>query len=446
MILFCLLFGITASYLLIEKGTALKNSLLKSVFAFYFMMAMLSFSFTVSLFFKISFTLFQAFFLLISLTYILYELKKTKKLTIAISYLTQVSTPLLVTVLMGLSLFSYKFFVNSVRWGDWDAWAIWSQHARFLANGSCFENLFTEDIAWTHPDYPLMLPSIIAVLWKAIGYCSAYVPAVFAYLIAISLVLMVLASFFEKKFIFSGISIFLIMTCSSVLFPFVVTQQADTLFGTFILATMVLMKHLPKDKSVFHLLLIGFFAATCGWIKNEGLVYFVLFAFCFSIKYYRKIEFIKLFFLGAALPLLVLFVFKFNYAPSSDLVNGHNEYATKMVDFSRYISIYDFARNYIVENCLLLIYAMIAILFINYKYYFSFTFIVVFWLLAAYFFTYVLTPNDLIWHLSTSLYRLIHQVFPVLLYSIFFSASEKWSDENAFPYRLQRLIVRNRKD
>jgi hypothetical protein len=435
MILFCLL-GIIASYLLIEKKTVIKNKVLKCVVAFYFTLAMLSFIFTVSLFFKISFTLFQVFFLLIPLIYIISEIRKAKKITFDIAYISRISTPLLIVILASLSLFSYRFFYTSVRWGDWDAWAIWSQHAKFLADGCCFGNLFTDDIAWTHPDYPLMIPSIIAVFWKSLGFYSPYVPAVFGYLIAVSLVLTILSSFLEKKFVVTGISIFLIMTYSSVLFPFATSQQADTLFGAFILIPMVLLNHLPKDKPIFHLLLIGFFAATCGWIKNEGLVFFALFAFCFSVKYFRQKSVIKYFFIGAAFPLLVLFAFKINYAPSSDLVNGHNEYATKFFDLSRYKSIYDFASNYIVENCQLLMYSMIAILVINYKYYGSFTFVVIFGLLVAYFFTYVLTPNDLIWHLTTSLYRLIHQVFPVLLYSIFFSASQKWYGYRFVPFKI----------
>lgn len=446
MIIFCLLFGIIASYLLIEKKTAIKNIVLKCILAFCFTIAMLSFSYTVSLFLKINFYLFQTVFLLIPLVYIISEIRKTKRLTFSIAFISRVSTPLLIVVLIGLSVFSYSFFDISVRWGDFDAWAIWTQHAKFLADGFCFQNLFTEDIAWTHPDYPLMLPSIIAFSWRSLGFYSAYVPAVFAYLIAVSLVLTILSSFLEKKFLFSGISIFLIMTCSSVLFPFVNSQQADTILAAYILLTIVLMNHLQNDKSVFHLLLIGFFTATCGWIKNEGLVFFALFAFCFSVKHFREKNMLKYFFVGAAFPLLVLFIFKFNYAPSSDLINGRNEYATKIFDFSRYNAIYDFASNYIVENCQLLMYSMIAILVINYKYYSSFTFVVIFGLLVAYFFTYVLTPNDLTWHLSTSLHRLIHQVFPVLLYSVFFSASQKWSGYTLASLRLKRQIFRIRKD
>jgi hypothetical protein len=430
MILFCLLFGIIASYLLIEKKTAIKNSVLKCILAFYFTITMLSFFFTISLFLKISYNLFLAAFLSIPLSYIIFVFRKIKKLTFGYSTISRVSTPLLVVILTSLSVFSYKFFDISVRWGDWDAWAIWSQHAKFLADSSFFENLFTQDIAWTHPDYPLMLPSIIAIFWKSLGFYSAYVPAVLAYLIAVSLVLTILSSFLEKKFELTGISIFLIMTCSSVLFPFATSQQADTFFAAFIVIPMVLLNHLPKDKFVFHLILIGFFTATCGWIKNEGLAFFILFAFCFSLKYFRMKDFLKYFYLGTAFPLLVLFVFKFNYAPPSDLINGSNEYMSKIFDFSRYNLIYNYASNYIVENCQLLIYSMIAILIINYKYYSSFTFVVIFGLLVAYFFTYVTTPNDLSWHLTTSLYRLIHQVFPILLYSIFFSASEKWSIEN----------------
>lgn len=70
--------------------------------------------------------------------------------------------------------------------------------------------------------------------------------------------------------------------------------------------------------------------------------------------------------------------------------------------------------------------SMLTILFINYKYFKSFSFLVMASLTIAYFFVYVITPNDLKWHLATSFDRLVHQVFPVLMYSVFMSFGDRF--------------------
>ncbi|HMI08160.1 MAG TPA: hypothetical protein VK528_11475 [Flavobacterium sp.] len=425
MILFAVLLGIIASWLLIDKKTAITNAVLKGTLAFCFTLSILSFFFVLFLFAKINFLIFNAAFVLAPLIYIVIEIRKSGKRAFASIKITQISTLFLLVALAGLLLFSKTFFENSIRWGDWDAWAIWSQHGLFLTDSSLFANLFTQDIAWTHPDYPLMLPSLNAMFWKSFGSQSAFVPAVLGYSIAMALVLLILSSFFERKFVFSGLFVFLLLTATSVLFPFAATQQADTFLALFLLIPIVLCNHLEANKSALLVTLIGFFAATSAWIKNEGLVFFVLFAFCFSVKYFRQAFLLRNFFLGAIFPIVVLMVFKFNYAPPGDLF-ANNDYHAKLFDAGRYKIIRDFARQYLTENCQFLLYIMGGILVLHYKFYLSFAFIVIFGLAASYFFIYVITPNDLNWHLSTSFYRLVHQLFPVLLYSIFFSASEKW--------------------
>lgn len=50
--------------------------------------------------------------------------------------------------------------------GDWDAWAIWNLRARFLVSADAWRNGFSTEIAWSHPDYPLLLPMSVAR-----GYC-----------------------------------------------------------------------------------------------------------------------------------------------------------------------------------------------------------------------------------------------------------------------------------
>lgn len=419
MILLVFFFCFLASLLIFEKKTAIGNVVLKSVLAFYLAISGLSLFFVLFLFAGIGFAIFQIIFLLLPLAYIAFSVKSDPAL-FGFKTLKNAPTLLLLAALPALLQFTHHFFTTVIRWGDWDAWAIWSQHGRFLTDASHYANLFTNDISWTHPDYPLMLPSILAMFWKSFGTETAEVPALFAYVVALSLVLLILSSFLEKKLAVSGMTVFLLLTCSMLLFPFVSTQQADTLIAVFILVPVVLTDHIPDKNARFHLILTGFFATVCGWIKNEGLMFFAIFSFCFLVKYFRKPGYVKFFLVGTAFPLIVLIFFKTAWAPPGDLVSRNGDFLEKLSDWGRYEKILFFGKDYFSENGTFLMYVLGAALVVNYQYYFSLGFLAAAGLFSAYILVYVITPHDIGWHLSTSFHRLVHQVFPLLVYSAFF--------------------------
>ena len=56
--------------------------------------------------------------------------------------------------------------------GEWDAWAQWNLRARFFARGladGAWRDAFAPVLAWSHPDYPPLVPSSIARLWIYAG-------------------------------------------------------------------------------------------------------------------------------------------------------------------------------------------------------------------------------------------------------------------------------------
>lgn len=424
MIGLCLVLCCMAAFVAFDRMLSVRNALLKSVLAFWFALALLSFGFSLSLFAGLPLWIFETVFVLLPAGFLFREIKM-KGYSMKPLRIESVPFPVLLVILAGLCWFSYNMFTASERWGSWDAWAIWSQHAHFLASGAEFDNLFTDKIAWTHPDYPLMLPSLIAMWWNAFGF-SAYAPAVLGCLISVSLLLAIVGFFLEKKQTILGLALFLTLACSKVLFPFVTMQCADTLTALFILIPLILLYTIPEDKPLETVFLAGFFAASCSWVKNEGLMFFVLFAVFFGVKYFRRNGFLKYFSFGIALPLVVLLLFKIGYAPSNDLVNSHEQsYMDKLGDASRYQLIFDYIYIYFKDNCELLYYSLLAILLINYRFYYSTGFLLLFALFTSYFLAYVISPNDLTWHLSTSFDRLVHQIFPALLCLIFYSASER---------------------
>jgi hypothetical protein len=67
--------------------------------------------------------------------------------------------------------------------GEWDAWSIWNLKARFLfRGGEGWKNALSPQIANSHPDYPLLLPSIVAMCWTLARGESITAPIAVAFL------------------------------------------------------------------------------------------------------------------------------------------------------------------------------------------------------------------------------------------------------------------------
>lgn len=428
MILIAILLWSIALYIIIDRHVLLSHSLLKFSLSFILSIAILSFLFFLSLPLGIPFFIFQSLCFIIPLILIIvnfYSFKSVFKSLIAKK--EKIPNSYLVIILSCISIFTLIFFFNIERWGNWDAWAIWTLHAKFLASDAEFINLFTNDLNWTHPDYPLMLSSLIAVIWKSFGSNSAMVPLFISFFTSLTLLATLTASFFEIKNLKLGVTTLIIATSSILLFTYGSYQYSDTLLSTFILIPIVLNHHLKKEKPIPFLLLLGFFTATCGWIKNEGIAFFVLFSVLFIISNFKNKRYLFYYMLGALIPILIIAFFKLKYAPANDLIELTSiNSINKLIDLDRYITIFDFTLSYIIYKNPLLILLLISIIAIDYKYYLSFDFKVLIGLVFIYFLIYILTPKDLEWHLRTSIERVFHHISPALIYSMFFFFNKKY--------------------
>ena len=77
--------------------------------------------------------------------------------------------------------------------GGWDAFTFWNQRARFLylcpeawTRGFDYPNL-----GWAHPEYPLLMPSLVALGWLPAGRCVALSPVVVALATQAALLLLI---------------------------------------------------------------------------------------------------------------------------------------------------------------------------------------------------------------------------------------------------------------
>ena len=343
--------------------------------------------------------------------------------------------------------------------GRWDAWLIWNMHARFLfRGGEDWREAFNSGLDWSHWDYPLLLPLSIARGWGYGGTEDALLPFVTGFLFALLTLGLLFCGLALLKgwrqgtlaaMVLMGTPFFILMGAS---------QFADVPLAFFILATIVLIalqgRSPEGDKDLTGtLVLAGLAAGMAAWTKNEGLLFLLVagaalfgttaFAGGWRQAFRRTARFL----LGALPVLLIVVYFKLRLAPAGDLAAGFTmaTLAEKLFDWSRYSEIVraffvtgiSFTQGLVdvrvgmafnpgaVSILLLIAYLLFAGIRIDGR---DVTALLqagatLFLMLAGYFFVYVMTPQDLTWHLITSLNRLFLQLWPGIILVLFMIAN-----------------------
>ena len=326
----------------------------------------------------------------------------------------------------------------------WDSFAIWNLHARFLFRGGInWRDGFSPLIPWSHPDYPLLLPAVIAHFWTLLGRETSAVPAV------IGLVF----TFSTGGLLFSGLDILLGRT-SALLgamcllsTPFFIDlgtwQYADVPLSFFILATLVLLHlhdRLAKGgvESRSTLALAGLAAGFAAWTKNEGILF--LLAILLTRMWLpsrqpspgrRPISQMAPMLLAVAPIFALIAFFKRAVAPPGDLFSDLATMLHKLSDPSRYWAVLKWYGRELIrfgEWWLIPLPIVMLVLYFLLKRNVtreeqetvraSAAALVL--TLAGYFFIYLITPRDIYWHLRFSLNRLFVQLWPSAIF-VFFS-------------------------
>ena len=326
--------------------------------------------------------------------------------------------------------------------GEWDAWAIWNMRARFLFRGGEFwRDAFSNQLDWSHPDYPLLLPGIVALCWTLVHAEStlASTGAAFLFTFGIAGVLISTLGILRGKMqaliagtlLLGGVS--LIVNGAN--------QYADVPLSYFILATLGLLclqDRYPDDLRFG--VLAGLTAGFAAWTKNEGMVFLVamLGARAWAVSRYgnrAKLapQFLRLA-AGLAGPLAVIAFFKLRFAPPNDLLARQpHQIIAHLADISRWITV---IQEYVVEPFRIGEYLLPVILVrALYGYLVRFkveqqdrpgiaTIVIAGGLmLAAEFAIYVALPGDPSWQTKTSFDRLLMQLWPSALLAFFMAAN-----------------------
>ena len=324
--------------------------------------------------------------------------------------------------------------------GEWDAWAIWNMRARFLfRSGLQWTHTFSNLVAWSHPDYPLLIPAVVARCWAYIGHETVVVPAVVSMLFTFATVGLLFSSLSILRSRSQGFLAGLVLLGTPLFIRQGASQQADVPLGFFFLATIVLFFLQDRlSKSDYSLVyLAGMTAGFSAWTKHEGL----LFLACIIVSRLaimvpvrdRKVFLRQAFSFAAGLaPILATVIyFKTQLASPNEFISlqGLQVALDRLTDGSRYLQVGKawageliYLGNWIFSLPLLLVFYLLA-MGINIdeknKPALASSLIILSLLLAGYFLVYVTSPYDLRWTVATSLNRLLVQVWPSLLLIFF---------------------------
>ncbi|QKJ29633.1 hypothetical protein HQ865_07660 [Mucilaginibacter mali] len=328
-------------------------------------------------------------------------------------------------VIAGVLLLTIYFVLHAPKYGSWDAIAIWNIHAKFAYYPHAFSQVYKNAGAYPHLDYPLMLPGAIAFLWHTFGQISITVPVLLSYTFFIAVPLLVYYALKGAGLPVAGMVTLVIFIIDGNFKEIAISQCADTILSALILTVFILYQNKAARQRENHTWLLGFICASCGWVKNDGLLFCLVFSVFFILLNYKNIAVILRYVAGLAIPLLIIGSFKIYYAPPSDLISAQNKQFSSLysvlTDADRYLIIAKYFISTVFTNYAYALIVIFGLLVYNRRAFLKFPFAIIGAMLAAFFAVYLVSPYELKWHLYTSLYRVYQQLYPALIYLLMLS-------------------------
>jgi hypothetical protein len=323
--------------------------------------------------------------------------------------------------------------------GEYDAWAIWNLHARSMFCGGDQWRLafFSPVFSFSHPDYPLLVPVGSVRLWSCLGDDCSWTPWLLSGLFTFATVAVLVAGVSRLRDRSQGLLAGITLLGSAAFLRHGAWQQADVPLAYFMLSAVVLWilyDGAERPHGGF-LLLSGAMAGMAAWTKNEGLLFLIALPTARIAVAWRPGLTQKLlqeaccWGLGAAPLVAVIAVQKMALAGHSDLLAAQSWAALRerLLDPWRYWCIVQALGDHVIRVgaawigvlplCFLLLGRrnrrsrrptglplVVGVLIL---------------MLAGYFLVYVMTPNDLAWHLNSSASRLLLHLWPLCLLCVF---------------------------
>jgi len=218
--------------------------------------------------------------------------------------------------------------------GVWDAWAIWNVHAKFLnapGNGA-WKAVFSPIMDLSHPDYPPLLPALVAQGWLYVGKSIPLVPVSVAFLFTVASFLLMASAITHACNATLGALACAILATSSVFLGVAMSQYADLPLAFYFLLTVAFLHRADSADTPRRGLyvLAGLSAGMAALTKNEGSLFLValgagrLVHLLAGGDFRRRLRSLTWVLAGLVPMLLVLLLFKAHASPS-DLVAGQGK-------------------------------------------------------------------------------------------------------------------------
>lgn len=303
-----------------------------------------------------------------------------------------------------------------------DAIGIWNLRARLLfGSGEAWPQAFAPELAITHPDYPLLVPGFAARTWECLGTASPLVPAALALAMTFGTVALLGATLN----ILRGRRAGCVAALALLGFPAFVaagpTQNADVPLSFFLLATIALIAlHDFLQRSDQRLLVLaGLTAGLAAWTKNEGLLFVVALPVLRAINQRKNLRAVRrelpAMAAGLALPITAQLWFKTQLVPANDLMAqaAGGQTLTRATDPNRYLQIAQSFTEQAWGLGPIMLLSILAYVVLVRQRRLALAPLAAGSMLLGYFTVYLLTSENLSWHLASSAQRLLLQVLPL---------------------------------
>jgi hypothetical protein len=335
----------------------------------------------------------------------------------------------LIATIAFLLLTAIIYFNVSVRkpHGAWDSWAIYNRTARMIYRSqSAWTDAFSPELYWYfHADYPPLLALNIASGWEAVGEETVRVPMAVSGAFLFGSLGLTFAGMHELKSMGQAALAVVVLVGTSAYAEMGAKQVADVPLAFFLLATGALLLAYAARGDRGLLVLAGLASGLAAWTKNEGIPFTVASLIAVPIAFRGRFrETAPWFALGLALPAAALIYFKLAIAPPGDLFVYPLAQLGGVIEPDRHLEILrQFSIDLGTLNAVLPLAVYALFMGVEGPGKSSSAFWAGLLMLAAqlvaYYGIFLISPHDLTWHLA-SLYRLLLQVQPLLLFLYFY--------------------------
>lgn len=337
----------------------------------------------------------------------------------------RLQTLVVVAALMGLILVPAQAFLRLTAvhpHAPGDAMAIWNVKARMLADPHGLPAVVAPGLGISHADYPLLVPAAVAGLSAADGTLDPLWPAVVAAGFALAVCLLLaggLLALHGPMAALCGAAVLL----GTAQFPLqAAAQLADLPVAAFLLAGVVLIaRHLDSGR-IRPLLWAGACLGAAAATKNEGLVHGVAILGAFLICHGPRRVMPAV---ASFLPWCVLLWFFHRFTPINDIAARMTmeDLWQRLTDPERHLSVWSGLRIHSRFDPGGFTWPVLAVVTLLLRpagrvWQFRALVLAMVGCHGAIYLIYVTTPQDLHWHMDTSMTRLLLQVFPATIFTL----------------------------